>query len=59
MSSLEPLLPESPRAGKSGDVVSTVAILLLLAIHFADQEPLWQRAARKASREYLTAALDA
>lgn len=56
-SSLEPLLPKSPAASKSGDVISTVAILLLLAIHFGDQEPLWQRAARKASREYLAGAL--
>lgn len=56
-SSLEPLLPKTPRSRKSGDVISTVAILLLLAMHFADQEPLWQRAARKASREFLATTL--
>lgn len=56
--SLEPLLPKSPRSSTSGDAVSTVAILLLLAIHFPEQEPLWQRAGRKASREYLPGALN-
>jgi hypothetical protein len=55
---LEPSLPKSPvRLSNSGDVISTVAIVLLLSLHFADQEPLWQRACRKASREFLPAAL--
>lgn len=54
---LEPSLPKSPRSSKSGDIVSTVAIVLLLSLHFADQEPLWQRAVRKASREFLPASL--
>lgn len=56
-SALEPLLPRQPQSKKSGDVVSTVAILLLLTTRFADQEPLWQRAVRKASNEFLTKVL--
>lgn len=54
---LEPSLPKSTPSSKSGDVVSTVAILLLLSLHFPDQEPLWQRASRKASREFLAVAM--
>jgi Ca-activated chloride channel homolog len=54
---LELLLPKSTPSSQSGDIVSTVAILLLLSLHFPDQEPLWQRASRKASREFLPAVL--
>ncbi|HSU68520.1 MAG TPA: VWA domain-containing protein, partial [Tepidisphaeraceae bacterium] len=49
--------PGSKGSKNSGDVASTVAIVLLLTLHFADQQPLWQRAVRKATREFLVHAL--
>jgi hypothetical protein len=37
-------------------VVQTVLVLLLLADRYADREPLWRRAYRKASRQFLAKA---
>jgi phytoene/squalene synthetase len=38
-------------------VVRTVLALLLLSVRFADRQSLWQRAYRKAVRDYLAKAL--
>jgi hypothetical protein len=39
------------------EVAHTIAVLLLLENRFGSQKPLWQRAARKAVRDFLSQAL--
>jgi Ca-activated chloride channel family protein len=43
---------------KTDDIVMTITILLLLQIQFPDQEQVWNRAFRKACRDFLAPALN-